>query len=129
MKKLIVTLIMTACFSSTYVNANPLFSLENLERERATLIDTLMSTNISEENRQQMSFNIIRRLTDIERMVLRDDRIAASNSTMAHKAFERYELTFLVHAGSEAKELPVAHWLTELKLSSNDIMTTRVANR
>jgi hypothetical protein len=57
----------------------------------------------------------------MERMVLRDDRIAMSNSVMAKKAFERYELTFLVHAGSESKKTPIAHWLHSLNITDENI--------
>lgn len=110
-------------------NANALFTLENLERERAALLENLSSIDVAAYQREQKSRQIVRRLTDIERMVLRDDRIAASNSVMAKKAFENYELTFLVHAKSESKKALMAHWLHQMNITTNSIKQTRLGAR
>ena len=121
--------LITLAISATTVNANALFTLENLERERASLINNLLSEQIDGYQREQQTKTIIRRLTDIERMVLRDDRIAASNSVMAKKAFENYELTFMVHAGSESQKSMTAHWLTELNITNKSIKQAQVGAR
>lgn len=115
--------------STVYANSNTLFSLENLERERAALLNNLTSTKLSSYEREQQANNIIRRLIDMERMVLRDDRIAASNSIMAKKAFQNYDLTFLVHAGSESKKAPLAHWLNALNITDESINKSRPGAR
>ena len=122
MKTLNITvLLLTSALITNIANANALFTLENLERDRAALLENLSSTTLTVHQREQKTNSIVRRLTDIERMVLRDDRIAASNSVMAKKAFENYELTFLVHAGSESKKSPMVHWLSELNITTNSI--------
>lgn len=112
-----------------YANPSTLFSLENLERERAALLSSLTSTKLSPYQREQQANNIIRRLIDLERMVLRDDRIAASNSIMAKKAFQNYDLTFLVHAGSESKKAPMAHWLSALNITDDSINKSTIGAR
>ncbi len=121
--------VFTLAISAGAVNANALFTLENLERERASLINNLLSEEVDGYQREQQTQSIVRRLTDIERMVLRDDRIAASNSVMAKKAFENYDLTFMVHAGSESKKSMTAHWLTQLNITSQSIDQARVGAR
>lgn len=110
------------CMASN-VNAKPnsLFTLENLERQRASLLNNLTTTKLNAFQREQQTKQLIKRLVDLERMVLRDDRIANSNSIMAKKAFQHYELTFLVHAGSESKKSPMAHWLYSLKITDESI--------
>jgi hypothetical protein len=62
-------------------------------------------------------------------MVLRDDRIAESQSVMAKKAFENYELTFMVHAGSESQKTMTAHWLTQLNITEQSINQARIGAR
>jgi hypothetical protein len=115
--------------SSALANANALSSLENLERERAALLQNLTSVKVDAAMRQQQSNQQKRRLADIERMVLRDDRIASSDSVMAQKAFASYELTFLVHAGAETEKLTIDHWLTELNITSGNILTSKAGSR
>jgi len=118
--------IIATCFTfitvtSVYGKSNPLFTLENLERERAAFLHNLTTTKLNAFQRQQQGNHIIKRLIDMERMVLRDDRIAMSNSVMAKNAFQHYELTFLVHAGSESKKAPMAHWLHALNITDESI--------
>ena len=120
--KTLIALIGVTCLASN-VNAkqNMLFTLENLERQRAVLLDNLTTTKLGAYQREQNTNKLIKRLVDMERMVLRDDRIAASNSIMAKNAFQNYDLTFLVHAGSESKKSPMAHWLHTLKITNKSI--------
>lgn len=115
--------------STFTVNANALFTLENLERERAALLENLSSGEIALSQREQKNRVIVRRLTDIERMVLRDDRIAASNSVAAKKAFENYDLTFLVHARSESQKSMMAHWLYQMDITNAKVKQSRMGTR
>ncbi len=125
----ILAIITLTLATSAMANANALFTLENLERERAALLENLSSELLTPFQREQKVNSIVRRLTDIERMVLRDDRIAGSNSVMAKKAFEHYELTFMVHAGSESKKTMMAHWLHQLNITSDSINQSRLGER
>jgi len=126
--------IITVCFMFTAISnvdakPNPLFTLENLERERAVFLNNLTTSKLNAFEREQQGNRIIKRLIDMERMVLRDDRIAMSNSIMAKKAFQHYELTFLVHAGSETKKAPMAHWLHSLKITDESIYKSQSGAR
>ena len=128
--KTLIALIGFTCLASN-VNAkqNMLFTLENLERQRAVLLDNLTTTKLEAYQREQNTNKLIKRLVDMERMVLRDDRIAASNSIMAKNAFQNYDLTFLVHAGSESKKSPMAHWLHTLNITNKSIEKSRAGAR
>ena len=63
-------------------------SLENLERERAILLQTLMDGDLSAEERQNKVDLSRRRLVDLERMVLRDQSLAGKNTPIVRSAFE-----------------------------------------
>ncbi len=120
-KILAIVTFITSMTSNVNSAPNSLFTLENLERQRAVLLNNLTTKQLNAYQREQETKHLIKRLVDLERMVLRDDRIAASNSIMAKKAFQNYELTFLVHAGSESKKSPMAHWLYSLKITDESI--------
>lgn len=100
---------------------NALFSLQNLERERAALLQTLTNGNISMEVRQQKVATIYRRMADIERMVLRDERITNSDTKLVQHAFANYDLTFLVHASAEHNTQPLSQWMNTLGINASSI--------
>ncbi|WP_057831418.1 hypothetical protein [Colwellia sp. TT2012] len=130
LSKIIITLCLLAItMTSVYAKPNPLFTLENLERERAVFLNNLTTTKLTAYQRDQQGNHIIKRLIDMERMVLRDDRISLSNSVMAKKAFQNYELTFLVHASSESKKAPMAHWLHALNITDEKIYKSQSGAR
>ena len=128
-KPLLFISFMFAAVANTQAKPNPLFTLENLERERAAFLTNLTTTKLNAYQREQQGNHMIKRLIDMERMVLRDDRIATSNSIMAKKAFQSYELTFLVHAGSESKKAPMAHWLHSLNITDESIEKSKSGAR
>ena len=114
---------------SLSVNAQSALTLENLERERAAMLNTFTSDQITPKQ-QKMSMNAsYRRLTDVERMVLRDDRLLNNQSAIVQRAFQNYELTFLIHASAEKNLLPMELWLSELNISSNSILSTKKGRR
>ncbi|WP_340679905.1 hypothetical protein [Paraglaciecola sp.] len=114
---------------SAAAQSNALFSLQNLERERASLLATLTDANISMEVRQQKSNSIYRRMADIERMVLRDERIANSDKVLVQKAFANYDLTFLVHASAERKVQPLSQWMNTLGINAASIAQSKQGYR
>lgn len=118
-----------ASLLSSSVLANNLFSLENLERERAALLSAQLDNTLDLNQRQQKVKSIYRRLVDIERMVLRDDRITSSHSPLAQNAFEKYELTFLVHSSAEKSLPPMSHWMSELQLTTANILSAKTGHR
>ena len=114
---------------SLQASANSLFSLENLERERAALLSAQLDSSLDLSQRQQKVQGIYRRLVDIERMVLRDDRVTSSSSQLAKNAFDKYELTFLVHSSAEKSLPPLSHWMSELDLTTDTILSAKTGHR
>ena len=100
-------------------------SLDNLERERALLVDAMLDPALSPTDRQARIDSEQRRLVDLERMVLRDDSIKGKNTPTVRRAFANYDLTFLVHAALEKKVAIVDNWMDQLGLSTNSLMSTR----
>ena len=127
--KITLVIAIIASLLSTPVLANNLFSLENLERERAALLSAQLDSALDLNQRQQKVQSIYRRLVDIERMVLRDDRVTSSTSSLAQNAFDKYELTFLVHSSAEKSLPPLSHWLSELQLTTDNILSAKTGHR
>ena len=104
-------------------------SLDNLERERALLIDAMLDPGLSAPDRQARLDNEQRRLVDLERMVLRDDALKGRNTPVVRKAFSNYDLTFIVHASLEKKVALVDTWLDQVGVSTNSLMAARKGHR
>lgn len=117
------------CSSLLIAAASQADTLANMERERASLISTLLSPDYSLEERQARVDRSYRRLTDLERIVVRDDQVHESNSPTARQAFANYDLSFLVHASAEADTSAINHWLNELGISSDTILEARAGRR
>ncbi len=119
---------MIATLSST-VSGVQAGTLENLERERALLVETLISGDISEKERQKKVTLARARLIDLERMVLRDKSLANKNTPAVRAAFDNYDLTFMIHASVEKNRMLTDHWLHEIGVSTQSLMNTRVGRR
>lgn len=104
-------------------------SLENLERERAILVEAMLNPELSPADRQQRIESEKRRLVDIERMVLRDDALKGKNTAVVRKAFSNYDLTFLVHASTEKKLSLMDNWLEQVGVSTQTLMAARKGMR
>lgn len=104
-------------------------SLENLERERAILVESLLNPELSPAERQQRIEAEKRRLVDLERMVLRDDALKGKNTPVVRKAFSNYDLTFLVHASTEKKLSLMDNWLEQVGVSTQTLMAARKGMR
>jgi hypothetical protein len=104
-------------------------TLENMERERAIMIETMLSGDI-DNNQRQGRMEIARtRLVDLERMVLRDKSLIGKNQPLVRAAFDNYDLTFVVHASVEKNRSLADHWLSEIGLSTQAIMNARTGRR
>ena len=114
---------------SLSAKAKSALTLENLERERAAMLNTFINDQITPDQQQRGMNMSYRRLIDVERMVLRDDRLLNNQSAIVQRAFQNYELTFLIHASAEKNLLPMDLWLSELNISSNSIMSTKKGRR
>ncbi|MBE0529637.1 MAG: hypothetical protein IH626_02350 [Rhodospirillales bacterium] len=122
----LVPLAATIVLSAGIANAG---TLENLERERAILVETLLSPALTAEERQDKVATSKMRLVDLERMVLRDESLKGQNRSIIRKAFENYDLTFLVHASVEKKASLMDLWLDQVGISTHSLMNARVGRR
>ena len=104
-------------------------SLENMERERAIMIETMLSGDIDNIQRQGRLEIARTRLVDLERMVLRDKTLIGKNQPLVRAAFDNYDLTFVVHASVEKNRSVADHWLSEIGLSTQAIMNARAGRR
>ncbi len=104
-------------------------TVENLERERALALKTSLSPDMSPSEREN-SMEVSRaRLVDLERMVMRDDSLKGRNTPAVRTAFQNYDLTFLVHASIEKNRTLIDHWLEQVGVTTNSLMSARVGRR
>jgi hypothetical protein len=104
-------------------------TLENLERERAIFIDSLLDPDASPTERQDKISISKRRLVDLERMVLRDKSLTGRNTPTVRRAFENYDLTFLVHASTEKNVSAIDAWLGEIGITTQSLMSAEMGRR
>ena len=104
-------------------------TLENLERERAIFIDSLLDPDASPTERQDKITISKRRLVDLERMVLRDKSLTGRNTPTVRRAFENYDLTFLVHASTEKNVSAIDAWLGEIGITTQSLMSAEMGRR
>jgi hypothetical protein len=104
-------------------------SLENLERERAILLEAVLKPAVDGGERLDKLAIGKRRLVDLERILLRDKSVVGKNTPQVKKAFENYDLTFLAHASVEKNLSLTDHWLEQVGVSTHSLMSTRVGRR
>ena len=124
-----LTLAMTILACLVAANSAQAGTLENLERERAIMIETLLDPSFSVVERQEKLTLSKNRLVDLERMVIRDKSLASKNTPVVKKAFENYDLTFLVHASVEKNHSLIDHWLSQIGVSTKNVMDARIGRR
>ena len=126
MKKTIISalaLVMTASLSAL-ATAD---SLENLERERALTVATMLDSTMDVEARWN-KLNLSRvRLADLEVMVINDKSLKNNYSNRVKHALSNYELTFLAHASAEYNKSIAAHWFDIVGLNTDQILASRLA--
>jgi hypothetical protein len=104
-------------------------NLENLERERALLVKVMLDPELDAEQRAERINRAQQRLVDLERLTLRDRSLRGKNTPVVRKAFERYDLTFLVHASVENERSVTDQWLGEVGISTDSLMAARKGSR
>lgn len=104
-------------------------SLENLERERAEAVRTMLNGELSPQSRDAELAKSTRRLVDLERMVLRDKSLTGNTRPIVRKAFDNYDLTFMVHAAQEHKVTLSEQWLSQVGVSTDSLMNARIGRR
>ncbi len=128
-RKYLTSLTLTALLAVANTYAVSAGTLENMERERAILLETMLSGDISVAERQSRLEIARRRLVDLERMVLRDKSLINRNTPAIRAAFDNYDLSFLIHASVEKKRGLADHWLSEIGVSTQTLMNARVGRR
>ena len=109
--------------------ASELQSLKNLERERAELINSFRDVDLDTDGRYTRVQAQTQRLVDLERVVLRDDRLLGHKDHLVRRTFADYDLSFLVHASAEAGTVPVAHWMDRLGFDTGSVMSASRGRR
>lgn len=104
-------------------------TLENLERERAIFIDSMLDPEATPVERIEKVRISKRRLIDLERMVLRDSSLTGRNTPTVRRAFENYDLTFLVHAASENNVSAIDAWLGQIGITTQSLMSAKMGRR
>ena len=62
-------------------------------------------------------------------MVLRDQSLVGKNRPVVRKAFENYDLTFLVHSSIEKNQSLIDQWLDQVGVSTHNLMNARMGRR
>ena len=104
-------------------------TLENMERERALAIDTFLSADITPNEREERLALARARLVDLERMVMRDESLQGKNTPAVRNTFENYDLSFMAHASVERNRSMIDHWLEQVGVSTNSLMSARLGRR
>ncbi len=104
-------------------------TLENLERERAIFIDSMLDPEATPVERIEKMRISQRRLIDLERMVLRDSSLTGRNTPTVRRAFENYDLTFLVHASTENNVSAIDAWLAQIGITTQSLMSAKMGRR
>ncbi len=97
-------------------------SVENMERERAILLETYIAPDITPKDRHAKATLSKRQLIDLERIVLRDKSLVGRDTPAVSRAFSNYDLSFLVHASMEKDLTIFEHWLQQIRVSQQAVM-------
>ncbi|MTI08617.1 hypothetical protein [Curvivirga aplysinae] len=118
-----------ATFATLSITTAHAGTLENLERERAEIIQTLLNPSISAEQRADKINTSKHRLVDMERMVLRDKTLEGKNTPEVRVAFQNYDLTFLAHSSIEKDVSMMDLWLEQMGITTNSVMNAHVGRQ
>lgn len=119
----------TLILLTTFLNPALANSIDNMERTRATLITTILDPNLAADNKQNKLLDLKLKLLDKERMVINDKKIIQNPSRYTIKAFEEFELSFLVHASIEKKVDITSHWFNEVGFTSSSLKNTKLVTK
>ncbi len=126
MKNLIM---LTLLLISTFLNPSFAASIDNMERTRAMLITTMLDPNLKADTKQSRINDLKLKLLDKERMVINDKKIIQNPNRHTIKAFEEFELSFLVHASIEKNLEISSHWFNEIGLTTSNLENTKLITK
>ncbi len=127
MKKFIlnsIVVLITALSSSAYAN-----SIDALERERAHTVNLILDKTISIAERKSRLEKSKMKLLDLERMIINNKNINKNPSYQTIKAFENFELTFLVHSSVEKGKPLAITWFEKIGLTTDNLINTKVTRK
>ncbi len=104
-------------------------TVQNLERERALVVEAILDPGLEAAERQARMAEATPRLVDLERMVLRDDKLKGRNTRDVRRAFANYDLTFLAHAAAEKRQTIVDTWLAQVGVTTDALMAATQGRR
>lgn len=122
-------IISTILLSLSFVQPSYAGPIDNLERERSRVLSHILNKDISISERKQLIKKSKMRLLDLERMVINDRNISNNPDYNTRKAFDNFELTFLVHTSLEREKSISITWLESIGLTTNNLMSTRVSRK
>ena len=120
-----LTLLISLVASSS-ANASP---IGPLERERARTLNLILDKTISIAERKKKLEKSKMKLLDLERMTINNKQINKNPDTHTIRAFEDFDLTFLVHNSFEKNKPLSVTWFEKMGLTTDNIMNTRVSRR
>ena len=120
---LTLILSLTVC---SFASAN---YIEILERERAKILNLVLDKSISIGERKKRIEQRQMRLLDLERITINSKNINKNPSYQTIKAFENFDLTFLVHSSLENNKSLSVMWFEKLGLTTDNLMNTRVSRK
>ncbi len=104
-------------------------SLENMERERAALLAIILDSSLTPVQREQRIVNSSRQLVNLERMVMRDNRLLGSGTPIVRKAFSHYDTSFLIHTSIEQRRHVIDHWFKQFSLHRDAVLNSHSGKR
>ena len=129
LKRLTALPLLALTFGALAVTPVAAGSLENMERERAIMIEAMLTADLTPAERFLKISVAKRRLVDLERMVLRDKKLVGRNTPTVRRAFGNYELTFMVHAAAENNASVIDVWMAQVGLTTQTVMSARRSRR
>ena len=124
MEKTYKTLAVLAIWASTLMAGHAQAgSIENLERERTILVDNMLTPEMTPAERQTKMVIAKRRLIDLARIALRDKSLVGRNTAAISRAFANYDLTFIIHASVEKGLSLTDHWMEQVGITQQDVLS------
>ena len=124
-----IKIMLTTLLLLNFLNPALATSIENMERTRAALISVMLDANMNADKKQNKLKSFKLRLLDSERIVINDKKIIQNPDRYTIRAFEEYELSFLVHASIENNLDISDHWFNQMGLTTSNLENTRLITK
>ena len=119
----------TILLLSTFLNPAFASSIENMERTRASLIKVILDPNLNLDKKEAQLSDLKLKLLDKERIVINDKKIIQNPNRYTIRAFEEFELSFLVHASIEKNINVPSHWFNEIGITTSNLDNTSLITK